>query len=95
MVAVWGTSAFLIVNLIRGRTFKSLFFYEFVFYLSAYNFILIGAIYSFMRRYNLLEEVLAKIFTTLLMIYVAETLKVKTHLHGSDCSICFSPMDSS
>jgi hypothetical protein len=77
LVGVWGVSAVCIFDLIRGRSGKSLFFYEFVFYLSASNFMLIGATYSFLRRENLLEEVLAKIFTTLLMVYVAERLKLR------------------
>jgi hypothetical protein len=96
LVVVWATSAWSIFDLIRGRSVKSLFFYEFVFYLTAFNFILIGATYSFLRRENLLEEVLAKIFTTLLMIYVAELLKVRgvCGVRGDgECRICFGAIE--
>lgn len=95
LMLVWGISAFFILDLIRGRTVRSLFFYEFVFYLSMYNFILIGATYSYLRRENLLEEVLAKTFTTLLMIYVAESLKGRTGTpRKGECKICFENIDS-
>lgn len=77
LIGVWGLSAVCIYDLIRGRSGKSLFFYEFVFYLSGANFMLIGATYSFLRREDLLEEVLAKICTTLLMVYAAERLKLR------------------
>jgi hypothetical protein len=97
LLAVWATSAFFILDLIRGRTVKSLFFYEFVFYLTAFNFILIGVTYSLLRRENLLEEVLAKIFTTLLMIYVAEKMKMRGSRQSTptECTICFGTNDSS
>jgi formate hydrogenlyase subunit 3/multisubunit Na+/H+ antiporter MnhD subunit len=71
LLTIWSISAIYIVQLIRNRTYKSIFFYEFVFYLSSFNFILIGITYSMLRRINLVEEVLAKVFSTLLLVYFA------------------------
>lgn len=71
LLSIWGISAIYIVQLIKNRTYKSIFFYEFVFYLSCFNFILIGITYTMLRRINLLEEVLAKMFSTLLLVYFA------------------------
>jgi hypothetical protein len=94
LIIVWSISAFFIFDIIKNRTYKSLFFYEFVFYLTAFNFILIGITYSLLRRENLLEEVLAKIFTTLLMIWIAENLKRKGRdRRALECSICFDVIE--
>lgn len=71
LISIIVMSGFSVVRLITNRTYKSIFFYSFVFYLSCFNFILIGITYSLLRRYNLVEEVLAKIFSTLLLIYFA------------------------
>lgn len=87
LVGIWGLSAFSIFDLIKNRAYKSIFFYSFVFYLSIFNFILIGITYSILRRNNLLEELLAKILTTMLLVYFAEKLKIKTE--NSSCRICF------
>ena len=71
LLLIWGISALYVIQLIRDRSYKSIFFYEFVFYLGCFDFILIGITYSLLRREDLLEEVLAKIFSTLMLIYFA------------------------
>ncbi len=78
LLLIWGISALYVFQLIRDRSYKSIFFYEFVFYLSCFDFIIIGITYSLLRREDLLEEVLAKIFSTLMLIYLAEKIKIKT-----------------
>lgn len=89
LLTVWGLSAVSIFQLIKNRTYKSIFFYEFVFFLSLMNFILIGITYSILKRTNLLEQVLAKIFTTLLMILLAEKFKIQTEEQfDANCRIC-------
>jgi len=87
LLVTLGISGFSVFQLIKDRTYKSIFFYSFVFYLSVFNFILIGITYSLLRRYNLVEEVLAKIFSTMLLIFIAEKLKIKTE--NDCCRICF------
>ena len=53
LLLIWGISAFSVFQLIKDRTYKSIFFYSFVFYLSCFNFILIGITYSFLRRVSI------------------------------------------
>lgn len=55
LVIEWTVSALLIFELVLNRTFKSIFFYEFVFFVVSANFILIGITYSLLQRYNILE----------------------------------------
>lgn len=55
LLVIWSISALYIIQLIRNRSYKSIFFYEFVFYLSCFNFILIGISYSLFKREDLLE----------------------------------------
>lgn len=88
LLTVWGLSVFSIVQLIKNRACKEMFFYSFVFYLSCFNFILIGITYSLLRRVNLVEEMLAKVFSTMLLVYFSEKTKVRTD-NTSCCSICF------
>jgi hypothetical protein len=78
LVTIWGVSAVFVFQLIRNRAYKEIFFYSFVFYLSCFNFILIGITYSLLRRVNLVEEMLSKVFSTMLLIYFAEKTKIKT-----------------
>lgn len=87
LLTIWALSAVYIFQLIRNRACKSIFFYSFVFYLSCFNFILIGITYSYLRRNNIVEEMLAKIFSTMLLVYFAEIVKIKTE--ASSCQICF------
>lgn len=53
LVLEWGVSLILIFQLIRDRTGKAIFFYEFVFFLTSSNFILIGVTYSLLQRNNI------------------------------------------
>lgn len=78
LVALWAISAFMIFHLIQIRAHKTIFFYEFVLFISMFNFILIGVTYSILRRNSLFEEVMAKIFTSMLTILTAEKLKIRT-----------------
>jgi hypothetical protein len=55
LLVTLGISAFSVFQLIKDRTYKSIFFYSFVFYLSVFNFILIGITYSLLRRDSLVE----------------------------------------
>lgn len=77
LLAIWVTSAALLFQLIKTRTYKSIFFYEFMFYITVVSFSIIGVTYSLLDRNDLQEEVLAKILTTLLIIYLAESIKGK------------------
>ena len=72
----WGVSASLIFRLIMDRTGKSIFFYEFVFFLACSNSILIGVTYSLLKRGAMCEELAVKICSTLLLILVAEKLRI-------------------
>lgn len=87
LLTIWTLIALYVFRLIRYRTCKTIFFYSFVFYLSCFNFILIGITYSLLRRNNLTEEMLAKVFSTMLLVYFAEKVKIKTE--SSNCLICF------
>lgn len=90
LLAIWITSATMLFHLIRTRTYKSIFFYEFMLYITVVSFSIIGVTYSLLGRKNLQEEVLAKILTTLLIIYLAESIKGKdTKTCGEMCNICF------
>lgn len=88
LLTIWGLSVFFIIGLIKNRTCKEMFFYSFVFYLSCFNFILIGITYSLLRRVNLVEEMLAKVLSTMLLVYFAEKTKIKTDSNCC-CRICF------
>ena len=55
LLGTWTISAIAVFQLMKDRTYKSIFFYSFVFYLSCFNFILIGITYSLLRRMNLVE----------------------------------------
>ena len=87
LVSIWTISAISVFKLIRNRTYKSIFFYSFTFYLSSFNFILIGITYSLLRRMDMVEELLSKIFSTMLLVYIAERSKIKTE--NDNCRICF------
>ena len=50
LITIWGISAFIIYQLVLVRSYKSILFYKFVFYISLFNFILIGVTYSLLRR---------------------------------------------
>ena len=50
LIAIWTISAFIIFQLILVRSYKSILFYKFVFYVSLFNSILIGVTYSLMKR---------------------------------------------
>ena len=79
------------LQLIRSRTCKMIFFYEFVFFLGVCNFILICVTYSLLQREDLLEELLAKVFTTLVMVYAAECMKIRTEpTKEFECRVCFN-----
>lgn len=84
----WAVSALLVFELMLNRRGKTIFFYEFVFFLVCANFILIGITYSLLQRSNILEEFTAKICTSLLLILLAEKLKIKLQNEDSNCSIC-------
>lgn len=88
LIAEWTISALLIFELIINRTYKLIFYYEFVFFLVCANFILIGITYSLLQRNNILEEFTAKICTSLLLILAAEKLKIKFTDNDSNCGIC-------
>lgn len=88
LIAEWTLSALLIFELIINRTYKLIFYYEFVFFLVCANFILIGITYSLLQRNNILEEFTAKICTSLLLILAAEKLKIKFTDNDSNCGIC-------
>lgn len=55
LLGMWGFSAVGIFQLVRNRTCKCIFFYEFVLFLTGMNFILIGITYSLLGRNQLLE----------------------------------------
>lgn len=71
LILVWTVSLILIFQLIMDRTGKSIFFYEFVFFVTCSNFILIGVTYSLLQRNNICEETAAKICTSMLLILFA------------------------
>ncbi len=71
LIVEWTISAILIFELMMNRTGKSIFFYEFVFFLVCSNSILIGITYSLLHRYNFIEELAAKICTSLILILIA------------------------
>ena len=77
LITEWAFSALLIFQLIWDRTGKSIFFYEFVFFLACSNFILIGITYSLLQRYNFTEELSVKVFTSLLLVLIAEKMQIK------------------
>lgn len=93
LIVEWGFSALLIGQLILNRTFKSIFFYEFVFFLVCSNFILIGITYSLLQRFNFIEELAAKICTTMILILIAEKMQIKFKHTNEDCEICFGKMN--
>lgn len=94
LILEWTVSLVLIFQLIRDRTGKAIFFYEFVFFLTCSNFILIGVTYSLLQRNNVYEELTAKICTSLLLILLAEKVKLRYELtkQESNCTICFEIM---
>lgn len=55
LIVEWTISAILIFELMMNRTGKSIFFYEFVFFLVCANSILIGITYSLLHRNNFIE----------------------------------------
>jgi hypothetical protein len=71
LVIEWGFSALLICQLVLNRTFRSIFFYEFIFFLVCSNCVMIGITYSIMQRYNFIEELAAKICTTMILILIS------------------------
>lgn len=71
LIIEWAFSALLICQLVLSRTFKSIFFYEFVFFLVCSNCVMIGITYSLLQRYNFAEELAAKICTTMILILMA------------------------
>ena len=75
-----------------NRTAKSIFFYEFVFFLILGNFALIGITYSLLNRNNILEEFSLKVCTSLLLILIAEKCRSKHELQD-ECIICYEKMN--
>jgi hypothetical protein len=96
LILEWTVSFVLIFQLIRDRTGKAIFFYEFVFFLTCSNFILIGVTYSLLKRDNIYEELTAKICTSLLLILIAEKVKLKYEEKKEEtcCTICFEKMNN-
>ncbi len=93
LILEWTVSLVLIFQLIRDRTGKAIFFYEFVFFLTCSNFILIGVTYSLLQRNNIYEELAAKICTSLLLILLAEKIKLRYESEKElNCTICFEKM---
>lgn len=93
LIIEWAFSALLILQLIVNRTFKSIFFYQFVFFLVCSNCVLIGITYSLLQRYNFAEELAAKVCTTLILILMAEKMQIKFKHTDNDCDICFTKMN--
>ena len=93
LIFEWTVSALLIFQLMVDRAGKSIFFYEFIFFIVCANFILIGITYSLLHRYNIIEEFAAKICTTLLLILLAEKLKMKFKEVNELCVICCEQMN--
>ena len=89
-------SVALIFQLIWDRTGKSIFFYEFVLFLTCSNSILIGVTYSLLQRQAIYEELMAKICSTLLLILAAEKMKIKFTPKKEEqctCVICFNELN--
>jgi hypothetical protein len=89
LIVEWAFSALLILQLMWDRTGKCIFFYEFVFFVACSNFILIGITYSLLQRSNFMEELSIKVFTSLLLVLVAEKLQIKFQEKDAFCDICF------
>jgi len=53
---------------------------------------MIGFIYSLIHRSNFIEELTAKICTSLILILAAETLKIKIKCSDEVCIICLEEM---
>lgn len=89
LIVEWAFSALLILQLMWDRTGKCIFFYEFVFFVACSNFILIGITYSLLQRSNFMEELSIKVFTSLLLVLIAEKLQIKFQEKDAFCDICF------
>ena len=95
LLGEWIISATLIFQLMMDRTGKNIFFYEFIFFLVCSNFVFIGITYSLIQRDNIIEQFMAKICTTLLLVLLAEKMKVQfNHELKENCGICYEKINN-
>jgi hypothetical protein len=65
-----------------------MFFYEFLVMIALASSALIGATYSILMRCDPQEEILAKLCTTTMIVYLAERQKMEDKVEECACGIC-------
>jgi hypothetical protein len=90
LLSISGYFLCIIFEQVRKRAVNHSFFAEFATFTAVGSCVLIGVIYFFLGREDFLEETMAKVFTTMLLIYLTERSKsTLDNKEGCACSICF------